>query len=84
MSKPEELEKTPRGVWRVIVASTAGTMIEWYDFYIFGSLTTIIAPLFYPPEDLQRREEDRARLNRELAAVLQAVTPMLSPTDTPK
>jgi hypothetical protein len=23
-------------------------MIEWYDFYIFGSLATIIAPLFYP------------------------------------
>ncbi len=24
-------------------------MIEWYDFYIFGSLATIISPLFYPP-----------------------------------
>ena len=23
-------------------------MIEWYDFYIFGSLATIISPLFYP------------------------------------
>src|SRR3977135_2536735 len=23
-------------------------MIEWYDFYIFGSLATVIAPLFYP------------------------------------
>src|SRR5215813_3056374 len=36
---------------RVIAASSAGTMIEWYDFYIFGSLGTIIAPLFYPPGD---------------------------------
>jgi MFS family permease len=26
-------------------------MIEWYDFYIFGSLAATIAPLFYPPED---------------------------------
>lgn len=26
-------------------------MIEWYDFYIFGSLATIIAPLFYPSGD---------------------------------
>ena len=25
-----------------------GTMIEWYDFYIFGSLATTISPLFYP------------------------------------
>jgi MFS family permease len=24
-------------------------MIEWYDFYIFGSLASIISPLFYPP-----------------------------------
>jgi MFS family permease len=38
-------------IWQVILASSAGTMIEWYDFYIFGSLGTIIAPLFYPPGD---------------------------------
>ncbi len=38
-------------IWTVIFASAVGTMIEWYDFYIFGSLTTTIAPLFYPPED---------------------------------
>jgi MFS family permease len=38
-------------IWKVIAASSAGTMIEWYDFYIFGSLGTIIAPLFYPPGD---------------------------------
>src|SRR4030095_1845887 len=28
--------------------ASVGTMIEWYDFYIFGSLATIISPLFYP------------------------------------
>jgi MFS family permease len=36
-------------IWQVIAASAVGTMIEWYDFYIFGSLATIISPLFYPP-----------------------------------
>ena len=35
-------------IWQVIVASAVGTMIEWYDFYIFGSLAVIISPLFYP------------------------------------
>jgi len=35
-------------IWQVIAASSVGTMIEWYDFYIFGSLATIISPLFYP------------------------------------
>jgi len=34
---------------RVILASAVGTMIEWYDFYIFGSLTAILAVKFYPP-----------------------------------
>lgn len=36
-------------IWQVIGASSVGTMIEWYDFYIFGSLAGVIAPLFYPP-----------------------------------
>ena len=36
-------------IWQVIGASSLGTVIEWYDFYIFGSLTTVISPLFYPP-----------------------------------
>ena len=35
-------------IWQVIGASSVGTMIEWYDFYIFGSLATVISPLFYP------------------------------------
>jgi MFS family permease len=33
----------------VIVASSLGTMIEWYDFYIFGSLTLVLSQKFYPP-----------------------------------
>ncbi|HSF24215.1 MAG TPA: MFS transporter [Blastocatellia bacterium] len=42
----------PEGsVWPVIGASAVGTMIEWYDFYIFGSLATVISPLFYPKGD---------------------------------
>jgi MFS family permease len=34
---------------RVILASAVGTMIEWYDFYIFGSLAAFLSPKFYPP-----------------------------------
>src|SRR5512140_2496507 len=36
-------------IWGVILASSVGTMIEWYDFYIFGTLATYLAPKFYPP-----------------------------------
>jgi MFS family permease len=39
----------PQKIWMVILASSVGTMIEWYDFYIFGSLTAILALKFYPP-----------------------------------
>src|ERR1044072_2590592 len=35
-------------IWQVITASAVGTMIEWYDFYIFGSVAVTISPLFYP------------------------------------
>src|SRR5215831_6399685 len=36
------------GIWKVITASSLGTLIEWYDFYIFGSLATVIASQFFP------------------------------------
>ena len=35
--------------WMVILASSVGTMIEWYDFYIFGSLAVVLSQKFYPP-----------------------------------
>ena len=38
-------------LWQVIVASSVGTVIEWYDFYIFGSLSAIISLSFFPKED---------------------------------
>ena len=35
------------GLRTVVGASAAGTAFEWYDFFIFGSLTAIIARHFY-------------------------------------
>ncbi|MCB0488821.1 MAG: MHS family MFS transporter [Cyclobacteriaceae bacterium] len=35
-------------LWSVIGASSVGTLIEWYDFYIFGSLAAILATQFFP------------------------------------
>src|SRR6478609_5526263 len=40
-----------QGIWKVITASSVGTMIEWYDFYIFGSLAAIIATQFFPSDN---------------------------------
>src|SRR6476659_2830004 len=36
-------------IWTVIGASSAGTLIYLYAFYIFGSLATIISSRFFPP-----------------------------------
>jgi MFS family permease len=38
----------PSTIWKVIGASSAGTLIEWYDFYIFGSLATVLSKEFFP------------------------------------
>jgi MFS family permease len=40
-----------QGIWKVITASSVGTMIEWYDFYIFGSLAAIISTQFFPGDN---------------------------------
>ena len=43
---PEVLDA--RTIRQVVMASSAGTVIEWYDFYVFGTLAPILAPLFFP------------------------------------
>jgi MFS family permease len=48
MAHPSPAPSSGVRIWQVIAASAVGTMIEWYDFYIFGSLATVISPLFYP------------------------------------
>src|SRR5688572_24314533 len=43
--------KQKQSIWQVIFASSAGTLIEWYDFYIFGSLSLILAEKFFPDDN---------------------------------
>ena len=44
--------RQPRAkIWNVIGAAAAGTVIEWYDFYIFGSLATILSGHFFPKDN---------------------------------
>jgi MFS family permease len=47
------MEETSRTypVKRIIFASGLGTMIEWYDFYIFGSLAVVMSDLMFPKGD---------------------------------
>jgi len=34
---------------RVIIASSLGTVFEWYDFYLYGSLAVFFGSKFFPP-----------------------------------
>ncbi len=40
---------------KVIIASSAGTVFEWYDFYLYGSLATVIGAKFFSQYDLTTR-----------------------------
>ncbi len=56
-----------RAVLEAIVASTVGTTIEWYDFFLYGTVAALVFPrLFFPdfdPEaDLIAHRVMRARL----------------------
>ena len=47
-TNPTPAAGTTRSLMGVIGASSVGTLIEWYDFYIFGSLATVLATKFFP------------------------------------
>lgn len=44
------LNNSQKGMGFIIGASSVGTLIEWYDFYIFGMLATIISKQFFPED----------------------------------
>jgi MFS family permease len=43
-------DNSEKGMGFIIGASSVGTLIEWYDFYIFGMLATIISKQFFPED----------------------------------
>src|SRR5215467_4657594 len=47
MSEPSNVAAQNSRMGLVVVASSAGTVFEWYDFFIFGSLAPIIARHFF-------------------------------------
>ncbi len=44
---PREEEFNKREIAQVIGSSSVGTIIEWYDFYIFGTLAAFIGPALF-------------------------------------
>jgi MFS family permease len=43
-----DISEKKSSMWRVVAASASGTLIEWYDFFIFGSMASILSAKFFP------------------------------------
>ena len=41
-------EPSAKEIRLVIAASSAGTIFEWYDFFIYGTLASLIGAAFFP------------------------------------
>jgi hypothetical protein len=59
MTDNVQLAASPAGIDRehrkVIVASSLGTVFEWYDFYLYGSMAAIIGRQFFSGVKRRRR-----------------------------
>lgn len=45
------MKNNNKTLWKVIGASSLGTLIEWYDFFIFGSLSIVLSTKFFPADN---------------------------------
>ena len=51
----------------VIFASSLGTVFEWYDFYLYGSLSAVIAKQFFSGvNDTTRSKDESSRSSNVL------------------
>lgn len=48
MSGSQPSPTPPRELRRIIAASSTGTLIEWYDFFVYGSLAVVFSGFFFP------------------------------------
>ena len=47
----QQREPTEKEIRLVIAASSAGTIFEWYDFFIYGTLAGLIGAAFFPSDN---------------------------------
>ena len=47
----EQREPSAKEIRLVIAASSAGTVFEWYDFFIYGTLAAVIGAAFFPSDN---------------------------------
>ncbi|MDB2315955.1 MHS family MFS transporter [Luminiphilus sp.] len=51
-SEPNQAQNQEQNMRRVAMTSLAGTSIEWYDFFLYGTAAAVIFPKAFFPQDL--------------------------------
>ncbi len=51
LSLPYPAAQGVPGIRRIIFASSLGTLFEWYDFYLYGSLAVFFGSRFFPAQN---------------------------------
>src|SRR5690606_18463739 len=51
LDQDTHVEPSASDIRLVIAASSAGTIFEWYDFFIYGTLAAIIGKAFFPADN---------------------------------
>lgn len=51
IQESDHLELSRSDERRVVLASTVGTLFEWYDFFIYGSLAVFMSSVLFPPDN---------------------------------
>src|SRR3546814_18564730 len=51
MSEAVIYQPSAKDIRMVIAASSAGTIFEWYDFFIYGTLAASIGKAFFPSDN---------------------------------
>src|SRR5829696_6314366 len=52
VGEAETTAAPPTGLRRVVTASMAGTVVEWYEFFLYASAATLVfGTVFFPPSD---------------------------------
>jgi MFS family permease len=49
VSEAVPVAEDPAALRRIIMAASLGTLFEWYDFYLYGTLAVFFGELFFPP-----------------------------------
>jgi hypothetical protein len=53
MKSESQQDATEQNIGKVIVATSIGTIFEWYDFYLYGSWPYSLARYFSHPETIR-------------------------------